>query len=187
MLAVQISDQIEQFRGYLRLLAEAQTGAPLRGKIDLSGVVQQTLWEAGRTVESIGVDDPEGLPRLLRRVLANNLRDEIRRATAQRRDVRLNRSIEASSLRLGGLLAANANSPSQQAIQNERAVLVANAVLQLGDTQREVIIRHYLSEESISETAEAMSRTEPSVAGLLRRALKQLRQILAASDLEETR
>ncbi|MEO1527114.1 MAG: sigma-70 family RNA polymerase sigma factor [Planctomycetota bacterium] len=182
---MQISDQIEQFRGYLRLLAEAQTNDLMRGKIDLSGVVQQSLWEAGRTVESTGIGDPEELPRLLRRVLANNLRDEIRRATAQRRDVRLVRSIEASSLRIGGLLASPGKTPSQHAIRNERSVLVANAVMQLSEAQREVIIRHYLSDESIAETAEAMSRTVPSVAGLLRRALKQLRQILAASDMGE--
>ncbi|MEM6471508.1 MAG: sigma factor-like helix-turn-helix DNA-binding protein [Planctomycetota bacterium] len=180
-----ISEQIEQYRGYLRLLAEAQTGVPLRGKIDLSGVVQQSLWEAWRMVESAGITEPDGLPKLLRTVLANNLRDEIRRATAQRRDVRLVRSIEASSIRLGGLLANQDASPSKLAIRNERAVLVANAVLQLSETYREVIMRHYLSDESLQETADAMSRTVPSVAGLLRRALKQLRQLVAEIELGE--
>lgn len=182
---VELSQQIERFRGYLRLLAEAQTADRFRARIDLSGVVQQSLWEGGRTVESAGLEDPEELPRLLRRILANNLGDEIRRATAQRRDVRLERSIETSSVRLGGLLIGDDPSPSQNAILGEQAVLVAEAILQLSEDQRQVIVRHYLAGESVDATAVAMSRSVSSVAGLLHRALKQLRVILERSDLEE--
>ena len=108
-----------------------------------------------------------------------------RRATAQRRDVRLERSIETSSVRLGGLLVGDDPSPSQNAILGEQAVLVAEAILQLSEDQRQVIVRHYLAGDSVDATAVAMSRSVPSVAGLLHRALKQLRVILERSDLEE--
>ena len=37
---------LEKFRAYLALLARLQVDARLQGKIDLSGVVQQTLFEA---------------------------------------------------------------------------------------------------------------------------------------------
>ena len=99
-----LSVQIERFRPYLRLLAEAQTDQALKARVDLSGVVQQSLWEGSRTVASLGPANMDEIARLLRRILTNNLHDEIRRATTQKRDVRLERSIESSSLRLSSLL-----------------------------------------------------------------------------------
>src|SRR5262249_2561521 len=69
---------LEGFREYLRLLGRLQLNAHLAGKIDLSGAVQQTLLEAYQ-----GRDDfPSDAVRQaawLRRALANNLVDEIRR------------------------------------------------------------------------------------------------------------
>ena len=37
---------LEGYRTYLNVLAKLQIDPRLQGKIDLSGVVQQTLWEA---------------------------------------------------------------------------------------------------------------------------------------------
>ena len=180
-----MSEKLERFRSYLRLLVEAQTGDALKTRIDLSGVVQQSLWEAGRTVATSGLADSADLPKLLRRILVHNLQDEIRRVTAQCRDVRLEQSIETSSLRLGKLLAGNEPSPSQQAIDGERAVLLAGAIVKLSDDQREVIVRHYLAGDSIDATASGMSRSVASVAGLLHRALKQLRRTLEQTAFGE--
>jgi len=174
-----IAHHLERYRDYLRLLAEAQTGQAVKARVDLSGVVQQSLWECTRTLESGGPSDSVALTKLLRQILSNNLRDEIRRATAQRRDVRLERSIESSSVRLAGVLAAESPSPSENAMQSERALLVTDAIMKLNEAYREVVIRHYIAGNSIDEVASTMNRTTASVAGLLHRALRELRQILS--------
>ena len=68
---------LDGFREYLRLLARLQLSAKLSGKIDLSGVVQQTLLEAYQAQEF--PSDVAQQAAWLRRALANNLTDEIRR------------------------------------------------------------------------------------------------------------
>src|SRR5579862_2488840 len=97
------ADELEGYREYLHLLARLQVDARLRGKIDLSGVVQQTLLEAHQARQQS--KESNGPPTAgLRRILANNLADEVRKLTAPIRHVERERSLEhalhASSVRI---------------------------------------------------------------------------------------
>ena len=78
---------LEQFRAYLSVLAQAQTDPRLRGKLDLSGVVQQTLFEAYQAFAQLEGWNEVQRAAWLRRALANNLTDEIRKLRAVGRDV----------------------------------------------------------------------------------------------------
>ena len=69
---------LEGFREYLRLLARLQLRPNLSGRIDLSGVVQQTLLEACEAGSGFP-PSPAQQAAWLRRALAHNLIDEIRR------------------------------------------------------------------------------------------------------------
>src|SRR5205807_8503145 len=98
------------------------------------------------------------------------------------RDVRLEREIEDafdhSSVVLERGLVAPQSSPSQQASRREQAVLLADALAQLPDDYREVIVLRHLEGQTFPQVARRMGRSLDSVNKLWMRALIKLRQLL---------
>src|SRR5438067_8082826 len=80
---------LERYRGYLVLLARAQIGLRLQGKVDASDVVQEAFLEAHRHFPAFrGLTEAE-LVGWLRRILAAVLANLVRHYFgAKRRDVR---------------------------------------------------------------------------------------------------
>jgi RNA polymerase sigma-70 factor (ECF subfamily) len=66
--------------------------------------------------------------------------------------------------------------------REEQLICLAEALQQLPEDQRTVIERKHLQGESVSEIAQSMGRTKASVAGLLRRGLDRLRELLGESE-----
>lgn len=173
---------LERYRAYLGLLARLQVEPRLRARLDLSGIVQQTLFEAHRELrERDGHTDAQKLA-WLRKCLAHNLTDDLRKLHAEQRDVRRERSLEAalgaSSARLGQWAAASGLSPSEHCIRDERAVQLALALDALPEAQREALVLQYWHGWKVAEIAAHLGRSRTAVAGLLKRGLAQLREEL---------
>jgi RNA polymerase sigma-70 factor, ECF subfamily len=175
------ADDLERYRDDLHLLARLQLDARLRGKVDLSGVVQQTLLEAHQARQS-RADSETPTTVWLRRILANNLTDEVRRLTAAVRDVdrerSLDQALEASSARLADFLHADQSSPSQHAQREEELARLAAALARLPDDQRTAIELHHLQGLPLADVAAQLERGKGATAALLFRGLKKLRQLL---------
>ena len=107
---------LERFQDYLHLLTRLQFDPRWQGKVDLSGVVQQTLFEAHRAWEQLRTWDETRQLAWLRRALAHNLTDEVRKLGACRRGAApersLDQALEESSARLESWLADGHSSPS---------------------------------------------------------------------------
>jgi RNA polymerase sigma-70 factor (ECF subfamily) len=178
------SFDLERFRPYLALLARLEVSPRLRDRVDLSGVVQQTLLEAhqGLGQRPRGARTDSETIAWLRSILSHNLTDVLRKLTAQRRDVRqefsLDAALDQSASRLEQWLAAEQSSPSQHAVRQEELLRMAEALAALPVAQRRAIELHHLQGWSLAEIAADLGSTKPAVAGLLHRGLKTMRQCL---------
>jgi RNA polymerase sigma-70 factor (ECF subfamily) len=177
-----LNDFLERYRDYLNLLARLQVDPRYRARIDLSGAVQQTLFEAHQVLQEGDGHTAEERLAWLRKCLANNLKDEFRKLNADMRDVRRERSLEAalgqSSQRLEVWLVATGSSPSEHCQRQEQAVELAAALSRLPEAQREALVLQHWHGWKVAEIAEHLGRTRAAVAGLLKRGLASLREEL---------
>lgn len=169
----------DKFRGYLQFLARVQLDDQFRGKLDPSDIVQQSMLQAYEARDQFRGGTEAEYVGWLRQILARTISHATRDLRTQKRDVNRERSIEASinssSLKLGGFLADGGSSPSVRVSRQEQARLVAAAIESLSTDQRQVIILRYWQGLSLNELAEKMDKSTAAVAGLLHRAIKQLR------------
>lgn len=149
--------------------ARSLLNVALAGKLDLSGVVQQTLLEAAL---SSPPEDPAGVGYWLRALLKRNYLDEVKRLTADRRDVGREVALSTDDH------ASSSPSPSRQAAHAEDLVALAEVLVTLPEPQQVVIRHRYLDEMSLEEIAIRVGKTKQAVAGLLRRGVKGLRSQL---------
>jgi RNA polymerase sigma-70 factor (ECF subfamily) len=163
---------LEAYRAYLLALARSQIAPRLRGRIDPSDVVQQTLLKAhGRRGDFRGTTEAERLG-WLRAILHRLLADELRRLGREPRSLD---DLEETSARLDRWVVADDPTPSHCAIHQERLLRLAAALARLPEDQRTVVELHHLRGRPISEAAETMGKTTAAVGSLLFRAMKALR------------
>jgi RNA polymerase sigma-70 factor (subfamily 1) len=178
-----MANKPHDYRGYLACLARLQVDPGVGVKVDLSGIVQQTLYEAARDHDASFATWTEAQQKAwLRRLLANNLRDSLRRISAGKRawgkEQSLDAALDASSATLGTLLAGPESTPSQKAMKAEDFERLAQALERLPEPQRQAIEAVHLQGRPLAEVAAEMNRSKGAIAALLYRGLRQLREWL---------
>jgi RNA polymerase sigma-70 factor (ECF subfamily) len=171
-------------RNYLGIVARAHVESWLQAKVDASDLVQQTMLEAHRDfLRFQGATEGEWLA-WLRQIVSHNAADFIRQyyKTAKRqagREVRLGGNPDNSSvLGLSGIAGAD-ETPSQQLLRKERELQMADALAQLSEDHREVIILRNLQRLPFDEVAKRMNRSRPAAQMLWMRAIHKLQQVMA--------
>jgi RNA polymerase sigma-70 factor (ECF subfamily) len=175
---------LERHRAYLGLLARLHLDPRLRRKLDPSDAVQLTLLKAHHGREQFrGTIDAERLA-WLRRLLANTLADALKEFGRDRREVAreqpLEQALRDSEASLRALLGTPPSSPSEQAMGHKDMLRLARALQKLPEDQRTVVEMHHLQDRAVADIAAMLGRSAAAVAGLLRRPLKRLRELLHA-------
>jgi RNA polymerase sigma-70 factor (subfamily 1) len=180
--AQDVAPELKQYEPYLRLLVRVLCREQFHGRVDFSGVIQQTLLETWQQRQQFQRLEEEKKGAWLRQVLHNNLRDAIRTTQAQKRDrgreVSLEAALEQSSAQLENYLRSDESSPSVKAVRNEQLLHLAQALDRLSEDRREAVELHRLQGLTLEETARRMGKTKDAVAKLVLRGLAQLRKLL---------
>ncbi|MGI9472004.1 MAG: sigma-70 family RNA polymerase sigma factor [Rubripirellula sp.] len=181
---------LEQYRGYLLMLAHRYLSERLRRRVDPADIVQLTYLEAKRDLPAFRGESPAEFAGWLRGMLKNNVATAVtRHVTTQKRSVR--REIDANAAspgqdsNAGGWiqqLPGSTTSPSGVVIRAEAVVALIEALHQLPETQAEAIRLRYMEGLPLAEIVERMGKSDTAVAGLLKRGLQKLRTILNTDD-----
>jgi RNA polymerase sigma-70 factor (subfamily 1) len=154
-----------------------------QSKISPSDVFHDAFVSARRGFSEFRGDGEIELAAWLRRILANQMAMHVRSFTTQQRDVRLEvrleDSLNRSSVALAAYMADSASSPSRHVVKREQAVMVAEALSTLPAEMREVMILRHLEHHNFPEIARRMGRPLENVKSLWRRGIKQLRDTLS--------
>ena len=179
--------QPERYRDLVLLWARQLHLDPrLQRRFDASDLTQDTMLKAHKKIgEFRGTTEAE-LLKWLHTILLNQLRDQIEHEEADRRNFKLEQAlpevVAESSARIDKWLAADQSSPSEQAERHEQELRLAAALAQLPEDQRDAVILQKLMKASVAEIASQMKRSQKAVAGLLRRGMQKLGEILKANQ-----
>jgi RNA polymerase sigma-70 factor (ECF subfamily) len=174
--------RLDEYRGYLHVLARLQLDPRLRSKLDPSDVVQQTLLKAHEKLDQFRGQNEAELATWLRKILTNHLIDALRRCRVGSPAAGLERSleiaVEQSSVRLEAWLAADRSSPSAHAVRHEQLLQLSEALSQLPEDQQLALELKHLQDCSVEAISRQMGRSKSAVGGLLRRGMKRLRELM---------
>ncbi len=176
-----VAARLNDFRPVLLSLAEAMISLPLRGDLEPSDLVQQTLLEAHCNAPQLALMSPAAFFSWLRNALNHNVLDAIKHLKAQKNDVRRRvraSDLEASFIRLEQILVADETSPSEALQRNEQICRMLAALQTLPENQRKAVILKHLNGRSLKDIAEVLGLSEPAAAGVLHRGRQRLAQCL---------
>jgi RNA polymerase sigma-70 factor (ECF subfamily) len=179
----QLSFDIERYRPLLRLqIRQLRLDPRLQPRFDGSDLISEAMTQAWERRDQFQGQTRGELVRWLQRILSNTVINEIRKHRADCRDVAVERSMQAaveeSSARMVDFLADEQTDPAERMAREEQLMQLGEAVDQLPDNQREVVMRRYTMDLSIKEIAVQLNETERAVAGLLCRGVQGLRRRL---------
>ncbi|HEY7308777.1 MAG TPA: sigma-70 family RNA polymerase sigma factor [Gemmataceae bacterium] len=182
-----LNDLLARHRGRLRRMVEMRLDWRLHARIDASDVIQDAFLEVATRLEEylrrpalpiflwLRLVVGERLTRLHRHHLGVQMRDASREVSLYREALPA-----ADSAALAAQLLGKNTSPTQAVVRAERMLRLQEALNTLDPIDREVLSLRHFEELTRAETAKVLGIEESAAAKRYVRALKRLKDILAA-------
>jgi RNA polymerase sigma-70 factor (ECF subfamily) len=179
---------LDRHREPLRRMIDLRIDRAIVARVDASDVVQGVLLEASRRLRAYLKDPALPFHLWLRRIAHDHLIDAYRRhRKAERRSLDRERSIglaayqDRSSLDLAAELRDRHLTPAAEALRAELQRRFREALAQLDDGDREVLLMRHFEQLSNGEVAQALGLSEAAAGMRHLRALRRLRVLLGES------
>jgi RNA polymerase sigma-70 factor (ECF subfamily) len=178
-----VNQLMERHRPALRRMIEMRLDRQIRARVDASDVVQDVLIEAAQRMRAY-LEKPDIPFHLwLRQMAQDRIIDLHRRHHAQRRSVDMEQSMAAafpdqSSLDLMAQIQDSELTPAAAALRSEMERRFHQALTELDDDDREIILMRHAEHLGNGEVAQALNLT-PAAAGMrYLRAIRRLKDVL---------
>lgn len=187
-----VTDLFAQYRDRLKRMVRLRLDRRLQGRLDASDVLQEAFLDVQKKAPEF---PSKGMPAYLwlRLVVTERLLALHRHHLgAQMRDAAQEVSLcrggppAASTHSLANLLLGRLTSPSQAAVRAERQLRLQEALNGMDPLDREILALRHFEELSNAECATVLDLTKTAASNRYIRALKRLKEILAALDPPST-
>jgi len=188
-----IDELLGEFREPLRRVVNLRLDPMLARRVDASDIVQDVLLEANQRLGEYLKAPNMPFHLWLRHLAQDRIIDTHRRhRTAQRRSVDREQAItkpgwadDESSASLVAQLVDTERTPATEAIRMELARKLSNAIEQLAEDDREIILLRHQELLSNQDVAQMLELTEAAASMRYLRALRRLRLVLVPEEKPE--
>lgn len=180
---------IDRHREAVRRLVRMRMDQAIAQRVDASDIVQDVMFEASRRLEDYIKDPVMPFHLWLRQLAKDRIIDMHRRhRAAQKRSVDREQPVasfgddDKSAADLAQLLRDAELTPAAASVRRELEQRFVEAINQLDDVDREIILMRHFEHLSSAEAASALNLT-PAAAGMrYLRALKRMREVIGQID-----
>lgn len=187
-----VNELLERHRVGLKNMVAARMDQKLARRIDASDVVQDVLLEASQRLADYVRDPKLPFGLWLRQMARDRIIDLHRRhRVARRRTLDREQGMSAarpdqSSLDLAAQLRDPELTPAAATLRKELYLRFVEAIDELEDEDREVLLMRHFEQLSNSEVAELLGLSQPAAGMRYLRALRRLREVLGDSATDES-
>jgi RNA polymerase sigma-70 factor (ECF subfamily) len=180
---------LARHRARLRRMVACRLDRRVATRVDPSDVVQEALAEAAHRLSDYLRTRPLPFYPWLRRLTWEHLLRLQKRHLAHKRSVLREEPqgfapSDESVQELTGRLAAPSGTPSNRLIREELYSRVRQALMELADADREVLLMRYVEQLSVADIAAVLGISEAAVKMRHRRALDRMSRLLAGDPAE---
>lgn len=181
------NELFDRHRKDLRRAVGLRLDPQLRARIDESDVVQEAQLEAFRRLDDYLARRPMPFGLWLRKTAQERISNHRRNHLgAARRSVHREQCFpEKSSMMIAAALLARGSSPSRRAIVRDHRRLVSEAIAELDELDREILLMRNVEGLSQVEIAQVLDLSHEAVRKRYGRALVKLQRLLAAKGITE--